>query len=131
MENRISRGLHYHYIDVLQEKWLLWKIGLYNRYWEDSITTEIYFLDRWTRHMTVPPLRTESLKFYWVYLKNSIIVSRLTIYKQKRKKICFSSISSCLLLFFPTSPNMMARCLKSSTMKYKEDMKSSNSSRPN
>ena len=31
MEDRIARLLHYCYKSVLQEKWPLWKVSLYNR----------------------------------------------------------------------------------------------------
>ena len=57
-----------------------------------------------------------------------MMVSKSTIYKQKRKVFTFSSVSSCLPLFPPTSSKIMLRCLKSSAIRYSKGTRRSNSS---
>jgi len=52
MEDGIFRLLHHYHEYVLQEGWLLQKMGLFHRCWESSITAEIYLLNRWTWYMT-------------------------------------------------------------------------------
>jgi len=54
MEDRISELLYYHYGNILQEEWLLWKTGLSQRYYNNNIIIEIYLWNGWTQHMTVP-----------------------------------------------------------------------------
>ena len=75
-------------------------------------------------------LRTEFLKSYSVYLKNPMMVPKSTIYKQKRKVFAFSSILPCFPPFPLTSSKIIPKCLKNSAMKYKEDTRRSNSSKP-
>ena len=53
MKDGISRLIYHCYKNMLWEEWLSWKIGLYNRHWEGSITVEMYFLDRWTWYIII------------------------------------------------------------------------------
>ena len=81
----------------------------------DDFTVKILFLNKWTCIWQYPPLRTESLKFYWVYLKNPVMVPRSTIHKQKREFFALVSVLLCLPLPTPTFHKMMLRYLKSSS----------------
>ena len=66
MEDRILGQLYYYHIDMLQERWLLWKADLYSKYWESSITMGMYLLDRQTWHMTIT--NTTKINFTMTYL---------------------------------------------------------------
>ena len=78
---------------------------------------------------SIPPLELS----FWspVYLKNHVMLSRPIIHKQKRKFFHLSSISSYLLSSHPIFHNTTPIYLKSSDGRYREDMRRSNSFKPN
>jgi len=55
MENGISRTLHQHHVDILQERWLLWKVGFFGLGVDKRYPAGMCFLDGWTWHMIVFP----------------------------------------------------------------------------
>jgi len=76
---------------------------------------------------SIPSLRTEPLKSYWIYPKNPMIIPGSTIHKQKRKFFAVVSVSLCLPLPTPTFHKTMPRFWKSSSKRCSRGMRRSSS----